>query len=293
MRHWSLSPRRLPRLAGLPAWFTIPSAVAKPLAFLKRDFIIHSSYRTQFAFRVLSGVTSVVAFYFMARAFGSAVAGHLRPYGGDYFGFALIGLAFYPLIATSLSSFGEAIMEEQASGTLEAMLLTPTSLSTMLVGSALWGLLTGGLSLLSYLAFGSVVFGVPLNWASLPTALVVLVLAMAATSGIGMLNAAVVVLVKRGTPTIWAYGAAASVLGGMLYPISVLPEWLQPLSHLLPVTYALDGMRQALLSGRSLAEIWHDVVALCLFIVVLVPAGMASFAWAVRRAKIDGSLNQF
>jgi len=76
----------------------------------------------------------------------------------------------------------------------------------------------------------------------------------------------------------------------MMYPVSVLPASLQCLARLLPVTYSLEGMRDALLAGASFSQLWPVVRALLIFAVVLLPLSSFVFAWALRRTKITGTL---
>jgi ABC-2 type transport system permease protein len=76
----------------------------------------------------------------------------------------------------------------------------------------------------------------------------------------------------------------------MMYPVSVLPPPLQAIARLIPVTYSLEGMRAALLSGAGWAVLWPSLVALLIFAVVLIPVSFGVFAWALRRTKITGTL---
>jgi ABC-2 type transport system permease protein len=141
-----------------------------------------------------------------------------------------------------------------------------------------------------YLVVGAVVFGFSISQANFVTALVVLILSIASFSGFGILSAAVVLLVKKGDPIAWLFGGASSLLAGVYYPLSVLPSWLQPLSHVLPLTYALNAMRLAMLKGYSLYEVRIDVLILLAFTVVLTPLAFAVFRLALKRAKMEGSL---
>jgi ABC-2 type transport system permease protein len=76
----------------------------------------------------------------------------------------------------------------------------------------------------------------------------------------------------------------------MMYPISVLPGPLQMLARLIPVTYSLEGMRAALLSGAGWKELFPSIFALLVFAAVLIPLSFAVFAWALQRTKITGTL---
>lgn len=267
--------------------------MAVATAFLKRDLSQALSYRLSFLLQFVSIFMSVATFYFLSRLFGNAVAPQLAAYGGDYFSFVLIGLAFTGFMGLSLSSFAQSIREGQMMGTLEIMLLSPTRLSAILLSSSLWSYLLTTLRVVVYLSLGVLVFGVSLGQANFVSALVVMVLSIVSFSGIGILSAALVLVVKKGDPIAWLFGGASSLLAGVYYPISVLPDWLEPLSRFLPLTYALDAMRLAMLKGSSLYELRFDILALLGFTIVLTPLAFLVFRKALKRAKMDGSLIQY
>jgi len=262
-------------------------------AFLKRDVSVALSYRLSFAMQIFGIFFSVASFYFLSRLFGAALVPQLEQYGGDYFSFVLIGLAFSSYLGLSLSNFSSSIREGQTTGTLEIMLLSPTRLSAILVSSSLWSYVMTTINVIIYLVVGALVFGFNVSNANFLTAFVMLVLSIASFSGIGILSAAMVLVVKKGDPISWVFGGASSLLAGVFYPISVLPNWLTPLSHVLPLTYALDGMRLAMLRGYSLYQVRLDILVLLGFALVLTPISFWAFRAALRRAKKEGSLIQY
>jgi len=262
-------------------------------AFLKRDLSQALSYRLSFLMQLGGIFLSVAIFYFLSQLFGAAVAPQLEAYGGDYFSFVLIGLAFTGFLGLSLSSFASSIREGQVMGTLEIMLLSPTRLSAILLSSSLWAYLLTTLRVVIYLLVGALVFGASLGQANVGSAILVMLLSIASFSGIGILSAAIVLLVKKGDPIAWVLGSASSLLAGVYYPISVLPEWLESLSHILPLTYALDAMRLAMLRGYSIYELRFDILVLLGFTVVLTPLAFIAFRKALKRAKMEGSLIQY
>ncbi len=50
---------------------------------------------------------SVLTFFFIAKLFGKAAAPHLQEYGGDYFPFVLIGIAFSTFLGVGLGTSAE------------------------------------------------------------------------------------------------------------------------------------------------------------------------------------------
>ncbi|MGB6391098.1 MAG: ABC transporter permease, partial [Candidatus Acidiferrales bacterium] len=88
----------------------------------------------------------------------------------------------------------------------------------------------------------------------------------------------------------WIVLGLSGLVGGMMYPISVLPPALRFVARLIPVTYSLEGMRAALLAGSGWGALVGPIVALLIFAAVLLPLSFAVFAWALRRTKITGTL---
>ena len=100
-------------------------------------------------------------------------------------------------------------------------------------------------------------------------------------------------IMKRGNPVDWLVTGISWLLGGVYYPVSVLPDWLQKISYMLPITHSLEGMRMALLKGSSIGELTNSVMALGIFSIIMLPISVLSFRMAVRQAKIHGSLTQY
>jgi ABC-2 type transport system permease protein len=235
----------------------------------------------------------VAVFYFIAQLLGDSVNPYLEPYGGDYFAFVLIGIAFGSFFGVGLSSFSRWIRNAQTTGTLESMLATPTRLSTIILSSAQWSYLMTTLRVIVYLLVGALFLDVQLGNANFAVALVVLVLTVISFSSLGIIAASFIMVLKRGDPITWVFGTVSSLLGGIYYPITVLPDWMQQLAALIPVTYALRSMRLALLQGAGFEVLWKDIFALVIFSVLLVPISLISFGFAVRLAREDGSLAHY
>jgi len=264
----------------------------KALAFLRRDLLIELSYRLSFFFQFAGIFFSVLTFYFIAKLVGESATPYLEPYGGDYFSFVLIGVAFQGYFWVGLSSFSESIREGQVSGTLEAMLVTPTSVDTIVLSSALWSYIFVTLRVLVFLVMGAFLFEVSIN-ANLLSAAAILILTVICFSSLGIISASFIMVFKRGDPINWLFGSLSTLLGGVFYPVSILPKWLQTLSGLLPITYSLRGIRYAILQGYSLSALSSEIFALLAFCSLLIPLSLICFRYAVRVTKRSGSLMKY
>lgn len=265
----------------------------KPLAFLRRDFAIERSYRTAWLMRVFGMFTGVASFFFVSKLFGSVASPYLDAYGGDYFGFVLVGIAFVSFQGVGLTAFSSAISGAQAQGTLEAMLVTPTKLSTVVLSSSIWNFLWTLLTVTIYLAIGAIFFSADLAGANLASALVVLILTSLVFSGVGILSAATIMVLKRGDPVSSIFGSLSALLGGTYFPITVFPGWLQGIAHAFPIYYGLHAMREAVLHGASLSDLRSEVLVLTAFAAVILPLGTVAFRSAVKVAKTDGTLGAY
>jgi ABC-2 type transport system permease protein len=259
-------------------------------AFFRRDLAIARSYRMAFMLEILEAFFGVATFYYLSRFVSSSELARALPAGSDYFAFALVGFAFFDYLTVSLSAFDSSITEAQQNGTLEAMLVTETPLTMILVASAAYPFLLLALRTVIYLAWGALLFHFPIREANWPGAIVILVVSILAFAGLGVISTSYLLLFKRGNPARWLIVGASSLLGGMMYPVSVLPAPLQWCARLLPVTYSLQGMRQALLAGTGFVQLWPSVRALLLFAAILLPLSSLVFAWALRQTKIRGTL---
>jgi len=269
------------------------SLVGKPFAFLRRDFLEEKSYRFSFFTQSVGILFSVIMFYFIAHIFGKAATPYLSAYGGAYFPFVLIGIAFYRYLSVSLSTFCDTIREGQVSGTLESMLVSPTRAVSILLYSSLGSFLRATCEVLLYLFLGVLLFGVRIGNADLVSVLVVLVFTVLSFSSFGILSAAFVLVFKRGDPVSYLFETLSALLGGVYYPVSVLPAGLQAGSALLPVTYSLRAMRQAILQGTPVTGLGADLGILVFFSVVGLPFSFFVFRRALNRAKREGTLLQY
>jgi len=262
----------------------------KILAFLKKDFKMEISYRFSFLLHFASILFSIAIFFFISKLIGGAVDNHLKEFGGDYFSFVLIGIAFSGFLGAGLNSFSSIISSAQAEGTVEAMLVTPTRISGIIIMASLWNFLMTSIDVLIYISLGALLFGMDLSQANIPVALLVLFLTITAFSGLGIISASFIMVLKRGDPINWLFGTLSSFIGGTYFPITVLPVWLQKLAYLFPIFYALRAMRHAILQGASFTALLPDIAALVLFSILILPISIIMFKRAVKLAKTDGSL---
>jgi ABC-type multidrug transport system ATPase subunit/ABC-type multidrug transport system permease subunit len=273
-------------------WIKVQARIA--IALIRRDMIKETSYRLSFFMEMLQIFGTVAALFFMSRLVGQDMINkYLAPYGGDYFAFAIIGVAFFNYFTVGFCNFATQVRTEQNVGTFEAMLSTPAGISTIVLGSSLWEFVMATLKVVVLLLSGALIMNSGMRIGNFPLALLILLLTVGSASSIGIISACFIIVVKRGDPIGWLFRSASYFLGGVLFPIGVFPSWLQKLALLLPTTHALRAMRLALLQGKSMSDMFPEIGALCIFCFLVLPISLRTLKYAVWRAKQDGSLTHY
>ena len=258
--------------------------------FFGRDLSIARTYRTVFLFEAIEALFGSAMLFYVARFVDSPQLQHALPQTETYFAFSLVGLIFLDYLNAALDAFDHSLEEARDTGTLEHLLITQTSLPVILAGSAIYPFVVTTLRIAIYIGWGVALFGFPLHAANWAAVAAVIAATLLAFSGLGILSASYLLLFKRGNPAKWFFLGVSSVAGGMLFPINILPDWLQVVARLNPVTYSLDAMRAALLDGASFSYVARPLAVLLLFVVILLPTSMLVFSWALRRTKMNGTL---
>jgi ABC-2 type transport system permease protein len=260
-------------------------------AFLRRDWVNETSYRGMLLIETLGVGSSLILFYSIGRLVGDQPE-PLREYGGEYFPFALVGLAVSGYFSISLISASNRLRQAQTTGTLEAMFVTATPPGWLLALATTWDYLLATIRLVVFIAVGVLAMGVDFNlniWAVLP----IVILSLVSFIALGLIAAAFILVVKRGDSIAILSNIVITVFGGVLFPIALLPAWARPISYLIPLSWALHGLRRAALTGAGPRDIAGSLLALAISAAVLVPLAWLSLRWATERVRRDGSLGHY
>ena len=263
--------------------------LAKARAIVVRDARLAATYRLQFAMHWIGIAAAVVGLWFMSKLVAGSHAAALV--GMSYFDYALLNIAFLTLESGALEGCEKVIRNDQVFGTLQSVLATPTSLGVVALGSTAWSFAFALLQIACYLLFGWL-FGLRLDHIAPLSLMAFVVLSVAATIPLGIMSTAMVIVFKQGAPVQFILRNAATILAGVLFPIALLPGWLQHLSWMLPMTHVLNGVRGAF-NGVSLDRLAPDALWLAVASLALLPLALYTFRVAVVRAKFDGTLSHY
>jgi ABC-2 type transport system permease protein len=124
-------------------------------------------------------------------------------------------------------------------------------------------------------------------------ALVLLAVASISFVGIGMVTAVLpLISPEKGAQLGFIAQGLLLVVSGVYYPVELMPGWMESLAAISPATYALEGIRAAILDGAGLGSLSSQLWPLLVLGVVSIPAGLAVFRAGERYAKRHGKLKR-
>jgi ABC-2 type transport system permease protein len=190
----------------------------------------------------------------------------------------------------SAQAFLSAVQEAQQTGTLEVLMTTSTPPAELVILSAISAFAGNLVNLLIYLFAGVAVFRAAIH-ANFFSCALVLVLSVAIALALGIAAATLQVAFQKGAALLWLLSSGVWFLSGAMFPVQSLPRPLELLARAVPLTYAIDGMREALLEGRSVMAMAPILAALAGFAVVMLPLALAALSLSLRRARQNGTLS--
>lgn len=252
-------------------------------AYLRIDLVEERMFPAASILRYLAVVFPVLLYYFQSTFLGM---------GDSLFSLMLIGTAVTAGLQEALTGLTNRLQYAQERGTLETYLVEPVPWALIPVAMNLWRSFTGAVLTCVMVAVGCLL-GAPVKAEAIPAALVVLFLGLVACNAVGTLAASFLVLFKRGEPVIALYGLAAGVVGGALFPISVLPDWIRWISYLVPHSYVISAERQLLMVDPPAGEAspYVSMLILLVFCLVAFTGGLFLFDRSLKLARRLGILS--
>ena len=207
--------------------------------------------------------------------------------------YLLVGALLWNYLSMLFDVLSETVSWERWEGTIEYTFMSPSSRVTHLLGMGFYAVIYGILQTALTLGVCYLFFDLDLSRANYLGALLVLAVASISLVGFGIVAAVLPLLSpEKGQQVSYIVSSVLLLVSGVYYKVSVLPEWMQAIATVSPVTYALRGARAALQDGASVAELWETILVLLVMGVVFIPLGLFVFHLGESYAKRTGKLKR-
>jgi ABC-2 type transport system permease protein len=263
------------------------------LAFVERNlYLVRRYWHLELAF-LLFNVTSAMSVLYIGEAQMQASGGNASDGRLDLVLFLGIGTVVWAFLNAVFANVGEMVAWERWEGTIEYTMMAPVSRLAHMLGVSLFSIVYGLARSALLLGVLALFFKVDLSHANLAGAALVLLAGSISFLGFGIMAAVLPLLFpERGGEMTFIISSILLLVSGVYYPISVLPDWMEPLATISPATYVLKGTREALLDGAPISALGPTLLPILILGALAIPIGVAIFSWGERFAKRTGRLKR-
>jgi ABC-2 type transport system permease protein len=204
------------------------------------------------------------------------------PGGGSSFDFVAPGFIAMNVMMSGLTALGAALARERESGTLAGVLMSPISRTSIILGKMISftvrNLFQGGITIaMAIIVFGITIRGNPLLIAA------ILVIGTLSFLGLGIVATAIAKEQESAQLVLGLLQFPMMFLSGVLFPVEQMPGFLQAVSKVLPLTYAVDALRKVMILGAGIDAVIVPLLILIALGVVTITLGVPLFTRAVKR----------
>jgi ABC-2 type transport system permease protein len=202
--------------------------------------------------------------------------------GGSSFDFVAPGLISMNVMMSGLTALGAALARERESGTMDGILMSPISRTSIILGKTvshtIRNLFQGAITIvMAILIFGITIRGNPLLIAS------ILILGTISFLGLGVVATAIAKEQESAQLVLGLLQFPMMFLSGVLFPIEQMPSILQTVSKVLPLTYAVEALRKVMILGAGIEAIISPIIILIILGVSTMILGVPLFERAVKK----------
>lgn len=265
-------------------------------AIVSKQFKHMLRYRMVLIARILLPMVWMVPIIFMGIAFaGGTATGEFVKHTGinDYISFLILGTMLWQFVSSALYEIGFALRMEMFFGTLEQNWVAPANRLVYLLGRSVFSILITAVYLVLSLVFVVVFFNFTVNTSNLLMGIVVMALSLLIFYGFGFIFCGFTLVVKEAGPLAEIVGMSLPILCGASYPITVLPQWMQPVSKVIPLTYSVDCLRAVFLGTKTILPLTTEILILVASAIVVPYVGYSIFLLAERKSRQAGTLGHY
>jgi len=200
----------------------------------------------------------------------------------NYFEFVAPGIIAMVVMTAVLTGLAASISREKEQGTLDGILISPINRLSIVLGKAMAqairGLIQGAIVLL--LAF--IFFGVSVH-GNLLLVIFILLLGIFSFVGLGILVSAIASEQETATQLLFMFQFPMLFLSGTFFPILLMPDFMQKIAYLIPLTYAINALRKIMVLGAGIGAVRNEMLILFIFGVVTLAISVPVFKRVITR----------
>ncbi|WP_186579402.1 ABC transporter permease [Aquibacillus kalidii] len=251
-------------------WLTFRATFIRNLITMKRAYpwsffighILNGVYLTLFAY---------LTYHYV---FDGSLDSRFQQYAdtGNYLSYVISGALLYTFSVSLLMIVSRAIISELREGTLEALLLTPSSRKGYFLGYLSQGFMRLSLEFVIVLIIGGF-FGLTFSNVNIIGTLVVLLVFIVSLFAQALVLGGFMLYFRDTYLTQNTLFMVMGLVCSVTFPIEYLPNQIHWIGQIMPLTHGTDAFRQVFIEGASLSTVGTSLIWLLGLIAIYFPIG--------------------
>lgn len=200
-----------------------------------------------------------------------------------YIDFFIPGVLAMSLMNSGMIGLASAFVTYRERGILRRIKVTPFPLSSFIGARILSQLVVSVAQAVILVAVGMLLFDLQIT-GNPAAVLVMVILGSLAFQSLGFVISAFAKNQEAADSIANALSFPMMFLAGIFFPVDSAPEWLQPIMKLIPLRYLADGLRDLMVRGASLTDVWVDVLVMLATAVIGFVLALRFFRWDSNEA---------
>ncbi len=258
-------------------------------AFFLRDLFNHASYPLNFFISVVISplIVSFVLFFVSSEVVGLT---NIKDANMDYFFYSIIGISLAELSIRIGSALNSEVRNYQLTGIFEEIVNLRVPVIEVLLYSFTYPIMISLTRVLVLFTYSYIFFNLELSLINFSLILISYFFVITAFIGIGFLGGAYCITFKKGNPITTINSYSTMILGGVLLPTYLLPDFLINFASILPVYHAAELIRDLFLNESESTFLNINLLCLCILSIFYFLIGIVLCNKSLKYAKKNGTL---
>jgi len=206
----------------------------------------------------------------------------LIPGNPNYFEFVAPGIMAQIVMTAVLTGLAASVSREKEQGTLDGILISPISRLAIILGKAFSQSIRGLVQGIIVMLLVVFIFNVTIH-GNILLVILLLLLGIFSFVGLGILVSAFTSEQETATQLLFMFQFPMLFLSGVFFPIQQMPEFMQKISHLIPLTYAVEALRKVMVLGAGIADVKSELIILLAFGTITLSISVPLFRKMITR----------
>jgi ABC-2 type transport system permease protein len=204
-------------------------------------------------------------------------------FGANAAAFFTPAIIVFGVVTATYTNLAMTVTIARDEGILKRLRGTPLPPWAYLAGRVGHAVIIAGILVVIVAGFGAIAHGVEVPWDAVPAMLVVLVVSAATFSAIGLAVSGLIPNADAAPAVVNATILPVLFISNVFIQMNNAPDWLDAVSHVLPVRHFADAMMELYARGAAAGVPWTDVAVIAAWGAAGLLAALRFFRWEPRR----------